>query len=85
MYELIDLRPFLSDDKDFKIRRDSFRGTVIQNVGIGKYFISILTDLGLSPTSKICGTHEDAQKLELEIIKAFGFTVKTPVIMELVQ
>ena len=63
---MVDLKPFIPDNKNGKFNADFFQGTVIQNFGLGKYAVAILF-FGVSPQSRVVGTNEEALKLEAEI------------------
>lgn len=69
---MVDLRPWLNEDKNFKANPALFVGTTIQNFGLGKGYSVQMLFLGMAIPSKLNATFEDAQKMEAEVWAAMG-------------
>jgi hypothetical protein len=67
---MIDLKPFINDDKNAKMNSDFFMGTTIQSLGNLKGYSVQMMFLGMAIPSKVVITHEEAVKMETEVWEA---------------
>ena len=72
----IDMKKYINDDKNFKVRSECFIGTIVAQADktkIGGYIVQIIFEGGLAVPTRQVGTFEEAVNLESEIWNYLGY------------